>query len=73
MLSSSTEINNIMHLQEMEQRHQRLRNAKAELMRLQRLEIVQLENFMEGQALAGKHKPLAQSNFRKKALKVDAV
>jgi len=40
--------------QDREKRERRYRNIRAELTNMQRLEIVQLENFLEQQALAGK-------------------
>ncbi|KAA6424562.1 MAG: hypothetical protein FRX49_05772 [Trebouxia sp. A1-2] len=53
------------HAQELEQRQQRLRNLKAELQNLQRLEIVHLENFLDGQARAGKQMPLEERGFKR--------
>ena len=52
-------------LQELEQRQQRLRNLKAELLNLQRLEVVHLENFLDGQARAGKQLPLEERGFKR--------
>ena len=53
------------NLQELEQRQQRLRNSKAELLNLQRLEVVHLENFLDGQARAGKQLPLEEQGFKR--------
>ena len=53
----------VVHLQELEQRQQRLRNLKAELQNLQRLEVVHLENFLDGQARAGKQMPWLQAGW----------
>lgn len=55
----------VVHLQELEQRQQRLRNLKAELQNLQRLEVVHLENFLDGQARAGKQMPLEERGFKR--------
>ncbi len=55
----------IVHSQELEQRQQRLRNLKAELQNLQRLEVVHLENFLDGQARAGKQMPLEERGFKR--------
>lgn len=52
-------------MQELEQRQQRLRNLKAELLNLQRLEVVHLENFLDGQARAGKQMPLEEQGFKR--------
>ncbi len=55
----------VVHSQELEQRQQRLRNLKAELQNLQRLEVVHLENFLDGQARAGKQMPLEERGFKR--------
>jgi len=55
----------VVYLQELEQRQQRLRNLKAELQNLQRLEVVHLENFLDGQARAGKQMPLEERGFKR--------
>eukprot|EP00891_Asterochloris_glomerata_P007516 jgi/Astpho2/7516/e_gw1.00114.118.1_t len=53
------------HQQDLERREQRLRNLKAELINLQRLEVVHLESFLDGQARAGKQRPLEGSGFKR--------
>lgn len=55
----------LLSMQELEQRQQRLRNLKAELQNLQRLEVVHLENFLDGQARAGKQMPLEERGFKR--------
>ena len=55
-------------MQELEQRQQRLRNLKAELQNLQRLEVVHLENFLDGQARAGKQMPLEERAFKREGM-----
>ena len=44
----------VFHPSSAEKRERRYRNIRAELTNLQRLEVVQLETFLEQQALAGK-------------------
>lgn len=57
----------MLFLQEVEQRHQRLRNLRAELLTLQRLEVVHLDRHLDAQARAGKQGPVEQPGFKHEA------
>ena len=54
------------HVGEAEKRQNRFRCVVAELDMAHRLEIVQLESFVESHAMAGKHLPLRESTFRRR-------
>ena len=54
------------HVAEAEKRQNRFRCVVAELDMAHRLEIVQLESFVESHAMAGKHLPLRESTFRRR-------